>query len=177
MHHKSNMVPLLTVVIVICCSLQQTASLVSPNNEILTSKFADQSTSDAPKYYHLNALLYKRPSTDGIIGETPQSAALPDADNDAMGPLVDGAKPAMKTPYLKPKGMSVASRGQGSGLNDDEEDASIDSLIRAMKRRPKEMAELSPEDEATIQRKSTSSLDDNSDQPATSSRLRTSKCK
>lgn len=148
----------------------------------------DRTLLDAPKYYHLNELLYKTTSGD----ESPQAAALPNL-----------------RPHLGPRGGDVASAAP------DENDSPIDGLVREMRGGRKESTmttssiggstgsglnsdgaengraapangggvttpmrgnNFGPDDEATIQRKSTN-LDYNPAEEQPPARLRTSRGK
>lgn len=83
---------------------------------------------DAPKFYHLNELLYKSTSA----GDSPQAAALPgtfgaDGTDNDLGPPGSMAASPMQAP-IKPRGMKL-------DVDDDGNDSSIESLLRAMRRR------------------------------------------
>lgn len=170
---RNKLLVLTIASLTICCCTTATSL---PNQKLTLSSTSSSTLShsnyynqiDAPKYYHLNALLYKGPRGD----ESSHSAASP------MGPL-DGA-------HIKASGMDMEHSGGKS--HDGDEESSIDSLIEAMKRRKaKEMAEaitndgkgirtmgaddIVPDDEATIQRKSTDVAEDSAGFPE-ASRLR-----
>lgn len=85
-----------------------------------------QHRSDAPKFYHLNELLYK--TTDG--NESPQAAALP---NFARPLASDGAA---KMSQLKPRGMT-RNLAPTNGHNADSGESSIEGLVRMMQARGK----------------------------------------
>lgn len=152
------------------------------NNNKLKTKQSPKT--DAPKYYHLNALLYKPMLSMGASPSTPDSSSgsedniggnlTPKPLNNGSG--VGGSAGGPATRRLRPKGMRVA----GEDLDDrdydgDNESSSIDGLIKAMKRKNNKInsngganaANNSNDDddrESTIQRKSTSLEDVDADE-------------
>lgn len=185
--HRNDLITITLAVtsLVTCCTcagqLSDTSDrLISypfsyPNHHYLSNDLQINQRTDAPKYYDLNALLYKS------------------TNNKHRG-----------TADLRPLDGEPISSPRRAQTNVDDEESSIDSLIRNMQRNKANTDSLDdinatnegisktslggdgnsrrpmnngigPDDEATIQRKSTNVEDEQS--PTSSSRLRASKGK
>lgn len=104
---------------------------------------------DAPKYYHLNALLYKPPDSRGGDDENlrPLSGA-----REEEGAAIDSLLRAMR----RKQSSQADGDKEMPGANDDNADGVRRKTMAANN------DEVGPEDEATIQRKSIDSLDGSS---------------
>jgi hypothetical protein len=165
-------------------SSEHTLTYPTIRNHPIAAPNENRFTPDAPSYYHLNELLYKTTNGD----ESPQAIALPN-----LRPL-DGA-------HLKPRGMKAldTAAADGDTANANEDESPIDGATKETMqgRRPHGTSFMGgkangaadrdgaglmrgqadarnsfrPDDDATIQRKSTNLDDDSVDEPQPS-RLR-----